>query len=726
MSTSTLTRPKVLRTANEFIAITEKQGLKTVVETFRSQLETYKSSLFQLIVAGEVKKGKSTYINTLLDAPNLLPTETQETTSVAWKVMFGVSQKYKIFFKPTIDPEDSDRVIEASDPIETTDAAVVAEYGTEDLNPENEKNVAHIEVYHPHPILESGVVIIDTPGLGSLFDEHGEIPWQHATTANAVCFVFDSVEAPATKDDIANIERFLNITQQISQTVPACFFLQTKIDTVEEDHWQSFRRRNIELIENELGAYFGESDVNAHYFPINARRKNSEGFTPLLKFLNDALHQYQYQLAHRLLNPTKSIAEDSILPRIAAAQELLNIGRRKNRAEIQKERAKIIADFNTWKKETCPKARDDFSYEFEKLGHETTKSLRKTLNPESSNSIIEPGITELKQIVGDLKLWQVKVPGFSDEEIEQTITDQQSHCIDACNAAIINTLRGHEAGVNVLIEECAKRMFESIEYEETATPISEFSSDKQLDIPELDADERFNLIFRGAMTPMFAVSMGAMILNPINTAMAAGSKTTSIFIATQKVTEASALVTAKAVEAVATGTPAAHAALLQANAQLSAATAQLSAATSAPAAAGITVGTIATVGAVLAVLAAVAICGFLTYRQLKKKKALNTINQLEGLLVSNLRTAHDTASSHLKTMQIEHTKFARDTFRRIETEYEAAVYDKIKVLDEAEESDTNTINQKSKQLKAEETQTRKYIDTLNAMFEETADPAPSG
>ena len=483
MSTSTLTRPNVLRTANEFIAITEKQELKTVVEAFRSHLETYKSNCFQFIVAGDVKKGKSTFINTLLDAPNLLPTETQETTSVAWKVMYGTTQKYKVFFKPAIDPEDSDRIIEASDPIETTDPAVVAEYGTEDLNPGNEKNVAHIEVYHPNKILESGVVIIDTPGLSSLFDEHGEIPWQHATTANAVCFVFDSVESPATQDDIANIKRFLDITQQISQTVPACFFLQTKIDTVEESHWQDFRQRNIELIENHLGAYFGEIDINAHYFPINARRKKSDGFIPLLKFLNDALHQHQYQLAHRLLEPTRDIAQHSILPRIDAAQKLFNIGRSQSKKEIQKQLAEIRAGFNTWKTEVCPQAREDFNYNFEKRGHLTTTQLKEKLTPVSNNPIIEPGIRELRAIVGDLKLWQTKIPGFSDDEIEQTLTDNQSHCINECNAVITKLLREHEDETNNLIENCGKQIFQSIEYAEIVTPIDKLSSDRRLDIP---------------------------------------------------------------------------------------------------------------------------------------------------------------------------------------------------------------------------------------------------
>ena len=386
---------------------------------------------------------------------------------------------------------------------------------------------------------------------------------------------------------------------------------------------------------------------------------------------------------------------------------------------------KSVLIFNIWKTEVCSRAREDFNYNFEKLGHLTTTQLKGQLSPISDNPIIEPGIRELRAIVGDLKLWQAKIPGFSDDEIEQTLTNNQSHCIDECNRVIIKILREYEGGtngLNGLIEECGKQIFQSIEYAEIVTPIEKLSSDKRIDIPAADLYETIRSTFGGAMTPVFAYSLGALILSPINTAVAAGTQATAIAAASTKVIELTSIAAAKAAEAAVTGTQAATAAAAQASANAAVAATQLTTAGAQTAAAGMAVGTLALVGAIVV---AVAISGFLTYRHLKKSRALNTIDKLERHLLETLKMATDTATSQFGAMVIEHKKAARETFKRVEAEVEAEIKRKIKVLDEAAELDTNTYNQKSKQLKAENAQTSKYIDTLNAMFEDTSEPAPS-
>ena len=47
--------------------------------------------------------------------------------------------------------------------------AFLARYVTEKENPENRRGVARVEVAHPASILARGVVLIDTPGIGSTF-----------------------------------------------------------------------------------------------------------------------------------------------------------------------------------------------------------------------------------------------------------------------------------------------------------------------------------------------------------------------------------------------------------------------------------------------------------------------------------------------------------------------------------------------------------------------------
>ena len=44
---------------------------------------------------------------------------------------------------------------------------LLADYITESGNPGNKKQVASVELAYPSPFLESGIILIDTPGIGS-------------------------------------------------------------------------------------------------------------------------------------------------------------------------------------------------------------------------------------------------------------------------------------------------------------------------------------------------------------------------------------------------------------------------------------------------------------------------------------------------------------------------------------------------------------------------------
>lgn len=54
--------------------------------------------LFRLVVMGEIKKGKSSFINALIGEADLLPTSSDVATSAVFKVIHGPSRKYKVFF----------------------------------------------------------------------------------------------------------------------------------------------------------------------------------------------------------------------------------------------------------------------------------------------------------------------------------------------------------------------------------------------------------------------------------------------------------------------------------------------------------------------------------------------------------------------------------------------------------------------------------------------------
>ena len=109
---------------------------------------------FYVACVGQFKRGKSTLINALIGQP-ILPTGFIPVTTVPTVIRFGQKPSARI---RTQQGTWNDIII--SD---------LKEYVTEELNPENQRGVQGAEVFVPSPLLSSGMCIVDTPGLGSVF-----------------------------------------------------------------------------------------------------------------------------------------------------------------------------------------------------------------------------------------------------------------------------------------------------------------------------------------------------------------------------------------------------------------------------------------------------------------------------------------------------------------------------------------------------------------------------
>ncbi len=61
-------------------------------------LKRLNQGIFRLVVMGEIKKGKSSFINALLGEPDLLPTSSDVATSVVFKLIYGPKRRSKCSF----------------------------------------------------------------------------------------------------------------------------------------------------------------------------------------------------------------------------------------------------------------------------------------------------------------------------------------------------------------------------------------------------------------------------------------------------------------------------------------------------------------------------------------------------------------------------------------------------------------------------------------------------
>lgn len=196
-----------------------------------AQIKLLGAGIFRLVVIGDVKRGKSSFINALLGQEDLVPISAGVGTSTIFKIRYGKQKSYRVHFL-----KESGRP-----PLVLEDPAQIADFGTKKGNPHNGKQVDFIEVTLASPLLKSGIVIIDTPGLGGLHRDHTRITNQYIPRADAVFFVLDSYQAPITQNE----KEYLRLIRE--RTSKICF-VQTMTSTVDEETYLTLKRKNLSII----------------------------------------------------------------------------------------------------------------------------------------------------------------------------------------------------------------------------------------------------------------------------------------------------------------------------------------------------------------------------------------------------------------------------------------------------------------------------------------------
>ncbi len=135
-------------------AVGEKLGAEPVADEARELAARVSEGRFYVACVGQFKRGKSTLINALIGEP-VLPTGYIPVTAVPTVIRFGERSHARIRTQ-----DGSWNEIPLSD---------LNQYVTEELNPENRKGIQGVEAFVPSLLLCSGMCIVDTPGLGSVF-----------------------------------------------------------------------------------------------------------------------------------------------------------------------------------------------------------------------------------------------------------------------------------------------------------------------------------------------------------------------------------------------------------------------------------------------------------------------------------------------------------------------------------------------------------------------------
>lgn len=163
---------------------------------------------YLLSVMGQFSAGKSRLINNLLEK-DVLPVHTTETTALITFIRYGKDEHAELI-----------HMNGTSENVDISDVSKLWQSGdTEKLS-----KLESIIVYVDSPILASGLVLADTPGINTIIEKHQELTGYILRRSDRILYVMN-------KSMTASDQRFLN---KIREDGLSIIFARTRMDTIEE------------------------------------------------------------------------------------------------------------------------------------------------------------------------------------------------------------------------------------------------------------------------------------------------------------------------------------------------------------------------------------------------------------------------------------------------------------------------------------------------------------
>lgn len=261
------------------------RGLREKLLSLQAKLT---AGQLHLAVLGQMKRGKSSFVNALLGT-EILPTGVLPVTAIITEIKYGEV------------PEAT--IIHSTGGLQQwLELSALADYITESGNPGNKKQVASVEVTYPSPFLKSGIVLIDTPGIGSTHTHN---------TRTTECYL-EQVDAGivvlSTDPPITEVE--FEFLRNLKEDVPKLFFILNKTDSVSADELDKI----IHFLESELDRLQIESP---EIYPMSARQALQEKRAAHFASATSGLKRFEKRLDTFLSEEkrqvlTRSIALDTL------------------------------------------------------------------------------------------------------------------------------------------------------------------------------------------------------------------------------------------------------------------------------------------------------------------------------------------------------------------------------------------------------------------------------
>ncbi|HEV8439562.1 MAG TPA: dynamin family protein [Methylomirabilota bacterium] len=205
-------------------------GLATLAAEAERSMERIAGGRFYVACVGQFKRGKSTLLNALIAEP-ILPTGVVPVTSVVTVLRFGTERTARVRFT-----DGAER---------TTPVDSLAAYVSEEQNPENEKQVDAVEVFVPATLLESGMCLVDTPGVGSVFAGGSRATRAFVPQIDAALVVLGA-DPPISGEELALVE-------EVAGQIEALIVVLSKADRLSDTERHEAERFTARVLETRLG-----------------------------------------------------------------------------------------------------------------------------------------------------------------------------------------------------------------------------------------------------------------------------------------------------------------------------------------------------------------------------------------------------------------------------------------------------------------------------------------
>ena len=174
-----------------------------ILENLYQATERYNKKELYVLVSGEVKTGKSSLINSIL-GEEICTVDSGVCTNTNTMIRYGETEKITVYFAQDEEENTPEPIIITREEIKT--------YVSERKNKNNKKNVRLISVEIPNEHLKSGLVLIDSPGLGSLNPLHAATTFSIAPVADVIILVA-TADSELKESEISYVKQLLECSK---------------------------------------------------------------------------------------------------------------------------------------------------------------------------------------------------------------------------------------------------------------------------------------------------------------------------------------------------------------------------------------------------------------------------------------------------------------------------------------------------------------------------------